>query len=783
MIHITYDSQKLITPTPKNNIENIGDYPKVYASILLALQSDNDFHCTVYSSPIIQWFKNLSLRYPQGTFVFETLDARMALAQKWGVFLPDEVRNDEIMASGLLQLDLKAQPGQDFVDLLLAHFYGPLFSVKTFPFTQLPQLFQAVDDEQWQANRTNPLLARAFHQRVEHWKNNARSSEQRQLIEWFATDPTELHELLMQFRVLRSYPPIGETLLAEIYPILASLKLQLNDLAIEEARIPKVVTQVTYHLNARIPQSVEDLEALLDQVSGLLMVEYETFEELLLAHPEWISHSLVDLLETKFESLSKRQSKHLIKLRGQIRPAKPQAPEPSWNPEEMLDWAIHSYLPYQAWCSTQEQFDKDLFALGDVFSAWLLENWNNIHANSGRMVFNILPKIAPELTYQERVHVILVVDNLGWSFSETLRELFHEEGFYLTGTEPYLAMIPSETEISKKCLLSGAVGYTEMDQTSYKGILEKGWVPYFNDNSFRYISDIGKLNQVDKLDARVYVVNYLAVDKTLHKSADEIGMPHREHIRHLLEKLVENVVNFSEKHSLDDRIRIHIVSDHGSTQIPSDLQNDLDPTFFKQTGFEACSHRYLEVSNERFNTLADNLKLDCFFLPANDFLLPTNVLCARRANRFLPTNKDVFVHGGLLPEEVIVPYLAFEPATIPFKDLDILLKKNEFRYRLETVALEIGNPNDAAVEQVQVSVLNGNVEWGCESISLLNGNHKASLQATGRFKLTTLPEEQKNLSLRVRFRARGESHTFDAKLPIVMRKIVEEKSSGIFDDI
>ena len=781
-MRILYDPEHLVSLAGEKSISNISEYVGVYARILESLRTNQDFRLVVHHQTVYQWLKNLSLRYPQGTIVFETMDARQALAQNWGLSLPDNVRNEEILESNLLQLDLEAQPGQDFADLLLAHFYGPPFSAKTYPFTQLPKLFQAVDPEKWQANSGNHLLKRTFSQRVEEWKNNARSSEQRQLIEWFATDPTELHELLMQYRVLRSYPEIGENLLGEIFPVLSALKLQLEDLAIEEGRIPKVISQVTYHLNDRTPKSVEDLEALLDQVSGLLMVEYETLEKQLLAHPDWISNLLVDSLEFKFEAFSRRLSNRLEKLRGQIRPAKPQAPDENWTTEQMLDWATQSYLPYQTWCSTQEDFDKDLYALGDGFSAWLMEHWNDIHANSGRMVFNILPKIASEFSDQERVHLILVVDNLGWLFSETLGQLFQEKGFYLNDAEPYLAMLPTETEISKKCLLSGAVGYTTIDAKSYKGILEKGWVPYSNENAFRYISDIGKLNQVGKLDARAYVVNYLAIDKILHKSADEIGMPHREHIRHLLEKLVGNVVNFVEKHNLNDSIRIHIVSDHGSTQIPSDLQNDLDPAFFKQSGFDARSHRFLEVSDERFNALADNLKLDCFFLPANDFLLPTNVLCARGANRFLSTDKDVFVHGGLLPEEVIVPYMAFEPATIPIKDLDILLKENQFRYRLETVDLEIGNPNDAAVEQIQVSVLNGNIEWSCESIPLLNGNRNAPIQATARFKLTTLPEEQTNLSLRVRFRARGESHTFDIKLPIAMRKMVEEKSSGIFDD-
>ena len=150
--------------------------------------------------------------------------------------------------------------------------------------------------------------------------------------------------------------------------------------------------------------------------------------------------------------------------------------------------------------------------------------------------------------------------------------------------------------------------------------------------------------------------------------------------------------------------------------------------------------------------------------------------------RALYADKDIFVHGGLLPEEVIVPYMAFEPATIQLKNLDILLKNNLFRYRLQTVELEIGNPNAVAVEQVQVSALNGNVEWNCEPIPLLSGNRNKPVQASARFKQTISPEEQTHLSLRIRFRARGETQTFDVKLPIVMRKVIEEKSAGIFDD-
>lgn len=782
MIKVIYDSNNLIRRYSKEIINDISQYPVAYEKVLHSLALNQDFQIITTQKTILTWFQNCALRYPQGTFIFETLDARQALAEKWGISLPNDLKNEEIAENGLLEADLQPQPGQGFEEIVLGNFFSPYLAGKTFPFTQLPQLLQSLNLETWKTHRSAPLFARVLQIRLEEWKSKARSGEQRQVIEMFGDNPAQLRDLLMQFRVLHAYPRLGETLLGNAFPTFSLLKLQLQDLDVNEAAIPAVISQVTYHLNAYAPQSAEELGALLAQVSGLLAVEYETIEHHLDSHPEWITPALVDQIEVKFAALSRRFGRRFAGLRAQIRPAKPQAPDATWNAEQMLAWATQSYLPYQTWCSEQEKFDKDLFAYGDQFSEWLMTRWNDLHANSERMVFNILPKIGAELRNPERVNLMLVVDNLGWSFAEMLRDLFQQKGFYLLGTEPYLAMLPSETEISKKCLLSGSAGYTSIDDKKYKSMLEKGWVPHFGDRAFRYISDIGGLGAVNSIEANTYVVNYLAVDKNLHRSKDEIGMSHRKHIRHLLEGLVENVSDFVNKHAIGDRVRIHVVSDHGSTQIPADLTNDIDPVFFKQTGFEARSHRYLEVSNERFAALAENLKMDCFFLPANDFYLPTNVLCARRANRFLPVDKDVFVHGGLLPEEIIVPYMTFEPASVPLKNLDVLLKKNQFRYRLETVDLEIGNPNEAAVEQVQVSVLNGNVEWEFETIPLLNGNRNLVRQAQARFKLTALPEEQSLLSLRVRFRSRGEVHAFDVKLPIEMKRMVEEKSKNAFDD-
>lgn len=782
MIKIVQDPNNLGFGVAAERMNAIAEFPQRVKDIRQAYENHQEYALVVSQPVVIQWLKNMSSRYPQGTFIFETVDARGVLAQRWGLEIPASVSNEEILQAGLLSLDLHPQPGFRFEDTLLAHYYAPILTSKTFPFTQLSSLLEAVDPQQWKANLGIPLLARTFHARLEEWKSKARTSEQRQLVELFAAAPSALRLQLMRFRVLQRYPELGEALLGVTFDLLRTLKLQLEDLKVEESKIPETILQVTYFLNNAQPENAEDLAALLDRMSGLLSVEFDTIEKHLRGHPDWITPELMDQIEGKFSALSRRYARKLAALRGLIRPPKPEMPDLNWDVDAMLSWATESYLPYQAWCNRQEQFDPDLYVIGDHFSEWLMQNWGAIHANSKRMVFNILPNKAVDLKRAGGVNLVLVIDNLGWAFSEMLRDLFQERGYFLAGAEPYLAMLPSETEISKKCLLAGAVGYQAIDDKTYKGMIEKGWVPYFNDKAFRYISDIGSLSAIETIDAASYVVNYLAIDKALHKSADEIGMSHQDHIHHLLEKLVENTISFIEKHGLQENIRIHVVSDHGSTRIPATVQNDLDPAFFKTNGFEARSHRYVTVSSERFSGLADNLKLDCFFLPANDFMNPENVLCARRGNRFLPTDKDFYVHGGLLPEEIIVPYLVFEPATIATQDLTVLLKKNEFRYRMETVELEIGNPNDSAVEQIQVSLLNGNVESEPVRIALLNGKKNMAIQIKARFKVTSILEEQNNLHIRVRFHVHGEQHTFDVQPKIIMKKMVEEKSTSVFDD-
>jgi len=85
-------------------------YSEAYDHILQSLQANKDLIVTVHKLVAFQWFKNMASRYPQGTFVFETIDARWALAQRWDMEIPATVTNEAILQTGLLAANNMIDP-------------------------------------------------------------------------------------------------------------------------------------------------------------------------------------------------------------------------------------------------------------------------------------------------------------------------------------------------------------------------------------------------------------------------------------------------------------------------------------------------------------------------------------------------------------------------------------------------------------------------------------------------------------------------------------------------
>jgi len=82
MIKIVLDATILMSSADGLIVERVDQYPAVYAKIQEALQSQQELTIIVHPRSVSQWFKNMCLRFPQGTFAFEMLDARAALGDR-----------------------------------------------------------------------------------------------------------------------------------------------------------------------------------------------------------------------------------------------------------------------------------------------------------------------------------------------------------------------------------------------------------------------------------------------------------------------------------------------------------------------------------------------------------------------------------------------------------------------------------------------------------------------------------------------------------------------------
>ena len=64
-----------------------------------------------------------------------------------------------------------------------------------------------------------------------------------------------------------------------------------------------------------------------------------------------------------------------------------------------------------------------------------------------------------------------------------------------------------------------------------------------------------------------------------------------------------------------------------------------------------------------------------------------------------------YVHGGLSPEETVLPLLVFKSGKAEIKETNPSSRKNEFRYLTKAISeIEIVNENSTPIEDIQLSI-------------------------------------------------------------------------------
>jgi len=784
-ISIINDNFKLGDTKDKLVIDSIFNYVDVYAQIVGALYDNVSLDVLVRDPACFTWLSRLKEQYGSEYVKIYINTPRNILKQKWNLhILPDDITNRQILDANLLKLEITPKRGENFQNIILEKFYSSFLTYLELPISRLTDLINdLVKDKKLQNNRKTFLVCQQYEKRFDEWAEKEKDDDIKDLIENIKSNPVNIRIELMKYKLVKNYPrEIGEHVLGERYDTFKKLNLDLKNLSIEEAKVERTINEIEiFILNELKIKILADLETFITIVSGELIVEFNTINKLIYNFKDIVTKELIDKIKDKFTPISDQISTELRKLDFIIPPEKPVTPNITWEADQWLEWAINSYLPYQFWLEEQNLYDKEIVTFSETFANWFYKNFIELKSSFPKMLYKAVPNICHEIRDSKGVGLFIVIDNFNFKYINILRSLFKQRQFICEEPQGYFSMIPTETDVCKKCLFSGESERVSIKNRAYKQIIEEDWSIFLSDKKIKYLSNLGALKEKREKEYDMYFLNYCNIDELLHKDEDELGVNHWEKIYDELASLVYLVINFSKRLKIEDKFSIYICSDHGSTKIQEEIPNYIDRKYYNSKS-EDKHHRFVTVSDLQIENLPSHVESNCHVIKKDEFGLTENILIAKGYGRFVRTTTKYYVHGGLSPEEVIVPFVVFRKIAEEPKEILFYLEQNIFRYSVKSsILFDIGNINDYEINNVEISIRNSNIESEYVKFKRIKAKEKINIEIPARFKKTISKKESEFLMVRISYQFLGKAYMHDKEFPITMKSIIQRKTD--LDDI
>ncbi|MBC8254081.1 MAG: PglZ domain-containing protein [Ardenticatenia bacterium] len=774
MIHITVVDASLDIPLSQSvdlTLERPDQYLLGYDRIARAIHDGTDLHVLVRDKNVSRWLALMARRYGQQYVTLEELTLRRQFQKQIGIEIPADVTDAQILAAGLLDLNIPASPGMSFEDYLLEVFFGNFLTLPGgLGLRRVGELIASYEPDQWQSALERPLVKRLYRKRIRETRQQLRQEDRHaelQLLNWIETSPDVLIRNLFALKVLSNYPDdMGKRVLGQVYHDLSKLNLDLRKVPTVIAGNERAIDEIRLHLETLTSNvDASTLNTLLSQVSGYLEIEFDAVLRVLTSGVAAVTSDLVQSIQDRFQPIkvSPRMAQALADLDLLVSQERPCDPNPAWDEQRWIDWATEEYLPYRFWLENTGRLDDDIAELAGVYSDWLCDNFGKLRYHSHFMAWKALLGLKDEMKAHSGPVLVVVVDNLNAKFYPDLQLQMQYQGYYEQRLSYCLSMLPSCTAVSKKCLMTGH--YAPFEGTAYKKPVEDAWSTRL-DRLVSYLGSIGELRTISKREHDVYFLNYLPLDITLHQSEHHTGISHAQAIRGYLLSLAQDIRAFGRRIGAERDLMVIFVSDHGSTRIPKGTVNVIQGKFYRERA-EDEHHRYISVKDEELSRLPKNVQYDCYVLDRQAFELDANYLVARRLYRFLPTDENTYIHGGLTPEETLVPLAVYLPITVSPRPLVLSLVGAPRIYvgtKLD-LSIEITNLNNYSCEQVVVEVADPNFEAQPVHLEMLPQLKRLQVRAPARCHRTADASARK-LHVRVSYKFLGQRWVDEIDMPV-----------------
>lgn len=759
-------------------LQSPAEYPSAYQRIVGAIHAGHEFHVLITDRILARWFKVLAQRYGSDQVAFREITLRSLLESRIGLTIPPEISDVDIQSSELMDLNIPASGQASFSDYLLDVFLGS-FLIRSQSVFRVNEVMAAYEPEQWQLALKRPLIRGVYQDwlRQQHTAITARVDHQAelQLLTWLEASPETYIRNLSAIKLLSGYPEsLGERVFGPVYRALNALNLDLRRVPIILEGNEAVLDEIRLYLHQLDGNSLESLDALLEQVSGNLEIELDFVIGILRASSVSVNKQLIQRVQRKFDPL--RSQPHLAQaladLELMISVPPPSLPNFEWSVKEWLEWATKEYLPYRFWLENTGQLDDTIADLAGEFSDWLYQNYGSLRYHSNHMAWKAALGLRNRIESHEGPVLIVMIDNFNAKFYPILQRQLQQQGFYEQDFQYCLSMLPSFTEVSKKCIMTGH--YAPFNDSSYGPDVIKSWSKKISKKVY-YLANISELRKVNNPSHDVFFLNYLPIDFTLHQVDSHTGISHNQAVQVYLKTLAQDIRGFARRLSAERDLMVIFLSDHGSTRIPSGTVNVISNKYYQKYAIDE-HHRCITISDEEAEKLSDQVKYECYLFRRSEYDLPENYLVARRLFRFKPTEDSVYIHGGLTPEETIVPLAVFQPVTVKPRPLHVRLvepRKINAGTRPE-LSFEITNLNSYPVEQLSFNIVDSNLESTPLEIAVIDKLQRCSFKVRARCP-SNADTASKHIQVELSFLFVGQKNEQSAKVDAVFDTLVKTR--------
>lgn len=371
-------------------------------------------------------------------------------------------------------------------------------------------------------------------------------------------------------------------------------------------------------------------------------------------HPDELNEPRVRLL-CKYLS-SKEQSE----LFARLAPKAPSALSDKADANTVLTWFHEEYLPYRLWQSTYgntESAREIVEKAARQFALWYLTEYPTALMGGAlrqRLSFVQTAKLSTDV--QSAMTLLIVLDGLHAADAQYLRLAVQRHTTRLTALVDGLtyAPLPTITEFCKDALLKG------LPPAQTKQVDPIGAILPENESPVQQLSAARK-------DA-LYIWRVLEPDRTYHWRNNH-DMLKRE-VEAQLEAIANKIADIVEQVPANRPLQIVITTDHGRLLARSERTLDVP------SGMQAHGRTAWGDVSRAYPASGYIIDGEIVFLHGERFGLQDNtaIILSEAAFRTADgkAGSELFPHGGLYPEEVIIPWLVYvRDATQPQVKIEV----------------------------------------------------------------------------------------------------------------